>query len=107
MPNWCENVVRVHADTAEELEMFTSHVASEDNPFSFTGHAFSVELRGGEVSFEIDDTVAEYNFDTAWGPPEEFYNHFVKTFPYHQINWYYHEPNTLMAGYLGEKSTND
>ena len=121
MPNWCENIVRVHADTAGELQRFTTHVASEDNPFSFNSILpMPRELTGTlapaqictpdeyhdwikeEVSVEIDDTVAEYMFDTAWGPPEEIYNHLVETFPDHQINWYFHEPNMLMAGYLGE-----
>ena len=172
MPNWCENVVRVHADTEGELQRFVAYVRDynedpkKDYPFSFNKilplpselqgirsptqictpdeyhewikeHQPTYENGGRPITkvmserfkkqygvdnwydwqtinwgtkwditdenifTEIDGTTAEYRFDTAWGPPEGVYNHLVDAFPDHEINWYYHEPNMEMAGYLG------
>ena len=172
MPNWCENVVTVHADTEGELQRFVAYVRDynedpkKDYPFSFNKilplpselqgigsptqictpdeyhewikeHQPTYENGGRPITkvmserfkkqygvdnwydwqtinwgtkwditdenifTEIDGTTAEYRFDTAWGPPEGIYEHLVETFPDHEINWYYHEPNMEMAGYLG------
>ena len=42
----------------------------------------------------------EYNFDTAWGPPEPIYDALRQLFPKLEISWFYREDGMQMAGYL-------
>jgi len=42
----------------------------------------------------------EYNFDTAWGPPEEIYRRLIELFPDIEISWFYREDGNQIAGWL-------
>jgi len=49
----------------------------------------------------IDDFgTVEYNFDTAWGPPEPIYNALKELFPKLEISWFYREDGMQLAGWL-------
>ena len=48
-----------------------------------------------------DDGYVQYEFMTAWGPPEGIYFTLVEKFPDLSISWFYHEPGCELAGYLG------
>ena len=120
MPNWCDNRVRVQAETETEMIVFRDIVKSkvDGEAFSFDSvipmpkelQPISVdwannnwgckwEVRDVEVSGE-DETETEYYFQTAWCPPEGVYNALVKRFPDLYISWFYDEPNMQLAGYL-------
>ena len=120
MPNWCDNRVRVQAETETEMIVFRDFVKSkvDGEAFSFDSvipmpkelQPISVdwannnwgckwEVSDVEVSVE-DETETEYYFQTAWCPPEGVYNALVKRFPGLYISWFYDEPNMQLAGYL-------
>ena len=47
-----------------------------------------------------NDYFAEYQFETAWSPPDGIYNALVKRFPELLISWFYREEGFQIAGYL-------
>ena len=47
-----------------------------------------------------NDYFAEYQFETAWSPPEGIYNALVERFPNTSISWFYREEGMQIAGYL-------
>ena len=47
-----------------------------------------------------DDESAEWNFDTAWSPPEGIYHELSNRFPELSISWFFDEPGMQIAGYL-------
>lgn len=48
-----------------------------------------------------DDGYVQYEFMTAWGPPDGIYDTLVEKFPDLSISWFYDEPGCELAGYLG------
>lgn len=55
----------------------------------------SVDMWQDEISVTI-------HFDTAWGPPEMLYEYLVTKYPSLEFNWFYKEPISRFAGWLGE-----
>ena len=48
----------------------------------------------------IDDELVQYNFDTAWAPPEPIAAQLTVLFPHVSFTWFYDEPGAQIAGYL-------
>jgi len=42
----------------------------------------------------------EYEFDTAWCPPDELKFYLEEQYPDLEITWFYHEPGCCLAGYI-------
>lgn len=111
MPNWCQNVAYIkHEDTAEldkivkelnkgdEAQLFNSLVP---NPSGEWQYDWSIENWG----CKWDASVYEYSlepehlyisFDTAWGPPIEFYNRLGEMG--YQVKAFYREEGMAFAG---------
>lgn len=47
-----------------------------------------------------DDNSAQWEFDTAWSPPQGIYDYLADRFPELSISWFYDEPGMQFAGYL-------
>lgn len=56
----------------------------------------------GEVDYydSDDDGYVQWEFCTAWGPPEGACEELRKLFPDVSISWFYDEPGCEIAGYL-------
>jgi len=56
----------------------------------------------GEVDYydADDDGYVQWEFCTAWGPPEGACEELRKLFPDVSISWFYDEPGCEIAGYL-------
>ena len=102
MPNWCENVVTVRADTDGELQRFVAHVRDyneepgKDHPFSFNKiMPLPNELRGTRSPVQIC-TPDEYHawikdnqptYENEFRPiTQEMSDRFIKQ--YGADNWY-------------------
>lgn len=48
-----------------------------------------------------EDAYMSLRLETAWGPPEEFYNVIVHKYPTLSFTWFYKEPGMQIAGWLG------
>jgi hypothetical protein len=52
----------------------------------------------------IDDGILEYQFDTAWSPPEGIHNRLLELLQEEgldvAVSWFYHEPMMQYAGYF-------
>ena len=72
-----------------------------DNWYDWTNNNWGCkwEVNNVEVNVE-DETETQYDFQTAWCPPEGVYNALVKRFPDLYISWFYNEPSMQFAGYL-------
>jgi hypothetical protein len=127
MPNWCENVVQV-TGPEDKVAEFVQYVAGETydgrsssfcfnkvipvNPALYEGadwYDFCVNNWGtkwepSEFIVEPDgipdDGYAEWQFHTAWSPPEGVFHTLRNKFPDVDISWFYHEPGMRVAGYL-------
>lgn len=120
MPNWCQNEITVSGDT-EKVEEFMDFVKSDEQDFDFEK---IVPLPNGEwdydwcirnwdtkwnatdvQAFKCGDEV-EYNFLTAWSPPENIFRVLKEKFKLNDkdsdlhISWFYREDGMEFSGYL-------
>ena len=130
MPNWCENRVRISGDEkdikkfvelieGDEKEgdfWFKNVIPQPEYVEPETGADLSVlpydeswNIANWGTKTEVGDNInysdigsdyAEYDFYTAWGPPDEIYKKLLEMFPEIGISWFYHEPGAELAGYL-------
>ena len=126
MPNWCENKVRIWFDKVEDTEKFQEFVTGVDlwgNPsiFCFSkimpppdnewdydwcteNWGTKWELNADDIGYEGDEECLDYEFNTAWSPPEGIYNALydwaeANAIDMH-IQWFYNESGMELAGYL-------
>ena len=126
MPNWCENKVRVWFDVKGDAEKFQEFVTGEDLSGNLSILCFSKimpppdnewdydwcaenwgtkwELDAYEIEYEGDEFCLDYEFNTAWEPPEGIYNALYDWAEANDIRmniqWFYNESGMEIAGYL-------
>lgn len=93
MPNWCSNNLTINSDNPELIARFKKAIDSNGlfeyfvpNPTGNWDYSWSVENWGvkwdvyndGINVVQVDDDRIIITFDTAWGPPIEFYRNLEK-----------------------------
>ena len=58
------------------------------------------DIAGGVEVDDYDDEQVEFNFNTAWSPPEAICRKLRELFPEVGFSWFYDEPGMEVAGYL-------
>ena len=53
-----------------------------------------------DVQVSDDGEYIQYDFETAWAPPEGIYHAIKEKFPDLEVTWFYDEPGMQFAGYL-------
>lgn len=89
MPNWCQNVAYIKHEDKAELEKIVKELDKGDeaklfnslvpNPSGEWDYNWSVENWGTKwdasvYEYSMEEEHLYISFDTAWGPPIEFYN---------------------------------
>ena len=130
MPNWCENRVRISGDEedikkfvklvqgkGEEGDFWFKNVIPQPEYVELeTGADLSVlpydaswtsanwgtktEVGNDIEHWDIHAEEAEWDFYTAWGPPEEICSKLREMFPNIDVSWFFNEPGMEIAGYL-------
>jgi len=72
------------------------------NWYSWRVDNWGTKWEVGEVDYydSDDDGYVQWEFCTAWGPPEGACNRLRELFPDVSISWFYDEPGCEIAGYL-------
>ena len=73
-----------------------------DNWYSWRVDNWGTKWEVGEVDYydADDDGYVQWEFCTAWGPPEGACEKLRELFPDVSISWFYDEPGCELAGYL-------
>jgi len=115
MPNWCENEIKITANSEKELGEFVAYVRDNNSLFSFNkilpvqDEVTKVDVWGTKWSVQDVDYVweslvtANYFFETAWTPPYGIYTALQKQFPDIDICWFYKEEGNRIAGYMNNE----
>lgn len=120
MPNWCENrVTLTHDDPAmidkaikayESNALFQTFVPM-DEALHESGDWYAWRHANWGVKWDIDNcgidpwrskskpNEVEFVFNTAWSPPEAFYERLAETHGF-RIKAYYNEPGMCFAGII-------
>lgn len=108
MPNWCSNWVSITTDNPENIKKIEAAVKDEKlfeafAPIGDWDYGNAVETWGtkwdisnADVQHTSDKSIEIY-FDTAWGPPIEFYNKLTEQG--FNIDATYHESGMQFAGH--------
>ncbi|NDB81279.1 MAG: hypothetical protein EB127_00795 [Alphaproteobacteria bacterium] len=111
MPNWCNNNLTVSSDNPELIEHFKMALDSnglfqylKPNPTGDWSYSWSVEnwgvkwdVDGDSINVvQLDEDRIIIEFDTAWGPPIEFYKH-LENLGFDVTGMYY-EPGMCFCG---------
>jgi len=71
-----------------------------DNWYDWRIQNWGVKWDVDVVIFIEDDNVLDYQFDTAWQPPEPICSLLREEFPNLEITWVYNDPNIQLMGCL-------
>jgi hypothetical protein len=72
-----------------------------DNWYDWRTANWGTKWNASEVEVVCDEgDMVEYNFATAWGPPNGVYLALANRFPNLGVEWLFDEPNCRTAGYL-------
>ena len=113
MPNWCSNRVTITSDDVELLRtvklaaekcvkegFFNEFVprpqSAEDNWYEWNVSNWGTKWDTGVDIVESGDDFIVLSFDTAWGPPQGFYENLVEMG--YDVVAYYYEPGMAFAG---------
>lgn len=115
MPNWCQNVVTISHVEPSKLDVIRKAIANEDKlnesffnvlvprPLAEEENWYHWNARHWgtkwDVNVEITEDTGEsitLTFESAWGPPIEFYNTMVDRD--YQVLAYYNEEGMAFAG---------
>ena len=112
MPNWCNNVAYIKHDDVEELNKIVKELDKGDesglfnllvpNPSGEWQYDWSVENWGTKwdasvYEYRMEEEHLYISFDTAWGPPIEFYNKILSLG--YEVEAFYYESGMGFAGY--------
>lgn len=108
--NWPDDVLEdnlKHALTEEEMAKRTKQVElyGADNAYDWCIRHWGTKWEPCDVfchdwDFDSDYSFINFTFDTAWGPPEEWFNYVNAKYPDLEWNWFYKEPGVRIAGWL-------
>ena len=95
----------VEVTTAELQELKLAYGCN--NPRAWMSRNWGVCYEATSVDYMTDDEWSETRsvtvyFDTAWGPPDMLYEFLLFKYPSLNIDWFYKEPISRFAGWLGE-----
>lgn len=111
MPNWCNNVVYISHENPEKLEAIKAELDKGDeaqffnslvpNPSGEWNYDWSIENWGTKWDasvheYWIEDGHLYVSFDTAWGPPTEFYQKIFEQ--EYGVKGFYYECGMCFAG---------
>jgi hypothetical protein len=111
VPNFCRNNVTISSDNVELIKKFELSLNSDGlfeyfkpNPNGTWDYAWSVEnwgvkwdVRGDEISVvQIDNDRIIIEFDTAWGPPIQFFEELEEQG--YEVYAMYDEPGLAFCG---------
>ena len=109
MPNWCMNTVYVSHEDSSKIDEFKKACESSDGLFQHfvprpeseedNWYAWNIENWGtkwdvegdGVQVFEQDENKISVSFDTAWGPPIEFFRKLEEDHEYKVLAYYMEE----------------
>jgi len=72
-----------------------------DNWYDWSYEKWGTKWDAGSVALQDDGWMLQYDFDTAWCPPEPIHAFLVDRFPDLNISWFYREDGCQLAGFLG------
>ena len=84
-------VTKEFPDGTNDSRWYDWNLANWDTKWDING---SVEVE------QYDDEQVEFNFSTAWSPPEAICHKLRDMFPDVGFSWFYDEPGMEFAGYL-------
>jgi len=111
MPNWCRNNLTINSKDKVLIDKFNESLRSEGffqffipNPAGNWEYSWSVEnwgtkwdIRGDEIQIiQDDDDRIIVDFDTAWGPPIQFYSKLEELG--YEVHAMYDEPGMEFCG---------
>jgi len=110
MPNWCENIVRISGDKEEiarfrretddmDFKKILPYEGEWDYEWCCKNWGTKWEIDIEDKSIESGDGFVQYEFNTAWSPPEGIFRA-IKNKYMLDVSWFYHEPLMEIAGYL-------
>ena len=89
MPNYCLNELIINGEN-DELEKFYQENKTNESELSFEksvpNNDWSTKWDAGEVTINKYDGEYQYNFETAWSPPERWLKKVAKQ--YNNLNFY-------------------
>ena len=68
------------------------------HPTEIWGTKWDIDLSKDQLYIKGDDSVIQFSFDTAWGPPIEFFRKITELYPTCRIFLTYDEPGMAFAG---------
>ena len=71
-----------------------------DNWYDWSVNTWGTKWDASNAYLQDDGWMLQYDFDTAWNPPEGIHAFLVDKFPDVHISWFYREDGMEMAGYL-------
>ena len=121
MPNWCDNTFTVSSDYLEELDRWVKENTSKDKHdrdcVDFNGsvpmpdeedgndwYTWSLSNWGTKwnacscCELNHEENERRWNFDTAWGPPREWFITMSAKYPKCNFSLHYAEPGMCFAG---------
>lgn len=115
MPNWCQNVAYIKNEDKAELEKIVKELDKGNeaklfnslvpNPSGEWDYNWSVENWGTKwdasvYEYSMEEEHLYISFDTAWGPPIEFYNKLCDMG--YRVEAFYREEGMCFAGWYYE-----
>ena len=74
-----------------------------NNWYDWANNNWGTKWEAANVDMSQDsDDGAQYEFDTAWSPPEGIFYALVEKFPKLSISWFYREDGQRISGWLNE-----
>lgn len=113
MPNWCDNKLSIDGDE-ELLKKFYNENRDDDNELSFDKSVPLYDDDDGDDNMKritrwgtkwdahevCTNEMGEYEFDTAWSPPEQWFIAIVEKYPELSFELLYSEPGMGFSGVI-------
>jgi hypothetical protein len=120
MPNWCDNTLVVFGGTAKQRKQWVLENTSKENEgVDFNGSVPMPEGEDGNTNYNwsINNWSTKWNavccqelitikrdvrygFDTAWGPPTNWFTTMARKYPHLKFDLHYMEPGMCYIGEL-------
>lgn len=90
----------VSGTMTKEYSQHLKNTYGADNWYDWSVNTWGTKWDTSEAWVQDDGWSLQYDFDTAWSPPEGIHAFLVDKFPDLNISWFYREDGMEMAGYL-------